>query len=234
VRWVYRKIKKKDIPSAETKPEDAGAAKPKQKVSIWTKAFSFLIIVLMASWAIAMYEGKDSADNSQTGTGKPDFEINGFAFFVLQDGSFATYVDVSGAKVPVAFRLDPRNASNISIDDSSVPEILGADKVYIVFNPNQGDLGKVGVAAAEVSRITSLYNIETVASFTEDAKPSNPNVPIRTCADAGNTTTIIYLNVGNETAVKNVDGCVYVTGKDADDMILAADKLGYNLLGIKL
>ncbi len=210
--------------------------KPKKKASFWTKAFSALIILLMASWAIAMYEGKssDTTNNGLNNSTKPDFEISGFAFFILQDGSFATYVDVSGSKVPVAFRLDPRNASNISIDDSSVPELLGANKVYITLNPNQNDLGKFGVAAAEVSRITSLYNIETVASFTEDAKPSNPNVPIRTCADADNTTKIIYLNVGNETVVKDVNGCVYVTGKDADDMILAADKLGYNLLGIKL
>jgi hypothetical protein len=213
---------------------EAPIVKPKKKSSFWAKVFSVFIILLMASWAVAMYEGKSSDSNSQTGTDKPDFEINGFAFFVLQDGSFATYVDVSGSKVPVAFRLDPRNASNVSIDDSSVSELLGADKVYITLNPNQGDLGKFGVAAAEVSRITSLYNIETIASFTEDAKPSNPNVPIRTCADASDTTNIIYLNVGNETAVKNVNGCIYVTGKDADDLILAADKLGYNLLGIKI
>jgi hypothetical protein len=42
------------------------------------------------------------------------------------------------------------------------------------------------------------------------------------------------VNNSTETGIKTVDGCVYVTGTTADELILAADKLGYNLIGIKI
>jgi len=117
-----------------------------------------------------------------------------------------------------------------------VSTILNANKIYITTNPNQPELGKLAVASAEVSRITGLYNIETIPTFTEDSDPPNSAVPLKTCDNANPAAqaVVIYVHLDNSTGVRNENGCIHVTGDTSDSMILAADKLGYNLIGIKL
>lgn len=92
----------------------------------------------------------------------------------------------------------------------------------------------MAVAGAEISRITGLYGITTVSAYTKDSEPVNPNIPIRTCADVKEGTGVIILEPNATTGINLKDGCVLVSGATADDLILAADKLGMNLLGIKV
>jgi hypothetical protein len=208
--------------------------KPKKKMSIWTKVFAIVVIVSMTGWVFAAY--LQGNDNTTDNTNKDAnlFEISGYSFYALQDKTFGTVIKGNGANIPIVFRLDPRNASNISIDNTSATQILTSEKVYVVVNPNQTDLAKIAVAAAEISRIPPLYNISVIGAYTQDSNPPNPDVPIRTCDDASSTTSVIYLGIGNETKIENIDGCVNVIGKNADELILAADKLGMNLVGIRL
>lgn len=205
--------------------------KPKKKMSIWAKIFAIVVIVSMTGWVFAAYiENPDNQDKKKS---PYEFEVSGYTFYDLQDGTFGTYIGEGKDETPIAFRLDPRNASNISLESEAVTKLLSAKKAYVTVNPNnQTELAKIAVAAAEISRILPLYNVSTVGSYTEDSNPSNPNVPIRTCNDVSATTAVVYLQIGNETGIKNVNGCVYVTGANADELILAADKLGYNLVGI--
>ncbi len=205
--------------------------KPKKKMSIWAKVFALVVIISMTGWVFAAYvENPDNQDNKKD----PNMiEISGYTIYDLQDGTYGTFIGDGSSKIPIAFRLDPRNATNISIDNQSASQLLNVDKVYIVFNPNnQTQIAKIAVAAAEISRILPLYNVTVVGAYSEDSDPPNPSVPIRTCDDVSSTTGVVYLSIGNETSVKTIDGCVYVTGKNADELILAADKLGYNLVGI--
>lgn len=214
--------------------------KPKKKVSIWTKVFAIVVMISMVGWVLAAY--MDKGDNNSTGgtTGNGNttlLNISGYSIYALQDGTFGTFIkDNSGKQIPIAFRLDPRNASNISIDNTSVEQILNSKKIYVIVDPDETELGKIAVAAAEISRIPPIYGITIVGAYSKDSNPPNPNVPIRTCSDASNmtSTSIIYLNVGNSTGIVNDNGCIHVDGKTADDLILAADKLGYNLVGIRI
>jgi hypothetical protein len=202
--------------------------KPKKKMSIWAKVFAVVVIVSMTGWVFAAY-----IENPDKGNKNPNlFEISGYSFYDLQDGTFGTVVKGEGGNIPVVFRLDPRNASNISIDSTSAGQILNSQKVYVVVDPLQSDLAKIAIASFEISRIPPLYNIGVTGAYTRDSNPPNANIPIRTCKDASNTTSVIYLNIGNKTGIETIDGCVYVTGQNADELILAADKLGYNLVGI--
>lgn len=210
---------------------------PKKKMSIWAKIFAVIVIISMTGWIFAAY--LDNPDNQNNGNKKYEggFEISGYTFYDLQDGTFGTFIGSGSEEIPIAFRLDPRNASNISLADDSVARILAATKAYVVVNPNnQTELAKIAVAAAEISRILPLYNITTVGAYTEDSNPPNPNVPIKTCDDATNTTAVIHLKIDPDgrTEIKTVDNCVHVIGTTADDLILAADKLGYNLVGITI
>ncbi len=205
--------------------------KSKKKMSIWAKVFAVVVIISMTGWVFAAYiENPDNEDKKKN----PNLiEISGYSFYDLQDGTYGTFINAGGKdEIPIAFRMDPRNASNISIDNTSVTQLLSAKKVYVVVSPNNTELAKIAVAAAEISRILPLYNITTVGAYTEDSNPPNPNIPIRTCNDTSATTGIVYLSIGNKTGIETIDGCVHVTGINADELILAADKLGYNLVGI--
>jgi hypothetical protein len=219
---------------------DAAAVlqKPKKKVSIWTKVFAIVVMITMVGWVLAAYMDKGTNNSNSNNNGNTSLvNISGYSIYALSDGTFGTFIkDNSGKQIPVAFRLDPRNASNISIDNTSVKQILDSKKIYIVVDPDETELGKIAVAAAEISRIPPLYGITVVGAYSKDSNPPNPNVPIRTCSDASNatSTSIIYLNVGNSTGIENTNGCIHIDGKTADDLILAADKLGYNLVGIRI
>ncbi len=217
--------------AAEAIAASAPIQKPKKKMSIWAKVFAIVVIISMTGWVFAAYI--ENPDNEDKKKDTSIIEISGYTVYDLQDGTYGTFINAGGKdKIPIAFRLDPRNASNISIDNSSVTQLLAAKKVYVVVSPNNIELAKIAVAAAEISRVLPLYNITTIGAYTEDSNPSNPNVPIRTCADVTSTTKIVYLGIGNKTGIETIDGCVHVTGTNADELILAADKLGYNLVGI--
>jgi hypothetical protein len=211
--------------------------KPKKKVSIWTKVFAIVVMITMVGWVLAAYMDKGDNNGNSDNSGKDAnlLNISGYSIYALPDDTFGTFIKgENGKDIPIAFRLDPRNASNISIDNTSVEQILNSQKIYVIVDPDETELGKIAVAAAEISRIPPLYNIAVVGAYSKDSNPPNPSVPIRTCSDVSSTTSIIYLNVGNTTGIENIKGCIHITGKTADDLILAADKLGYNLVGIKI
>jgi len=206
----------------------------KQKMPWWKKLMVFLPIIFLATWGLAMWNPLEGNDGQQNDQGK--FEVEGYTFYELNDSTFGTYIYANNQQIPIQFRLDPRNASSISMEEDAPQKLMNISKVYITFDPNQQDIGKVAVAAAELSRITGLYHIETIGAYTQDSNPVNPNVPIRTCEDATNKTTVVLLNITNGTAseITTDEYCVHLNAPTADDLIFVADKLGMNMLGINL
>jgi hypothetical protein len=210
----------------DLKPLEAGEKKKPK----WVKKFMVLLpVLLMAGYAMGSI---DFSDEEQ----KPEnlIEVGGYSFYALSDGTFGTFVQISDTQVPIAFRLNPEEAKNISLGEDVVRKIITSSKVYLTVNPNQDDLGKIAVAAAEVSRITALFGIDTVAAYTEDSEPINPSVPLKSCEDATEEVPILFLDVGRSTGIWLEDNCVVISGETSDDLILSADKLGYNLIGIKI
>jgi len=208
--------------------------KPKKKGN-WKKKITAIVIVLglvflVATMALGAWNPLDKGEEQQEGI----FEISGYTFFELEDDTFGTYVLANDNKIPVAFRLDPRNASQYHLDEGIVNMVLNSAKVYITFNPNQEDLAKLAVASAEISRITGLYGIQTVGAYTEDSNPINKNIPLKTCTDASDTISVINMQVSDSNSVTLDGNCVSVFAENVDDLILVADKLGMNLLGINV
>ncbi len=206
--------------------------KAKRK-DFFKKLVSVLILIFMVGWVFAAYYGFTSGGNENN---ENLISVNGYNFYQLNDGTFGTYLNTGDSKIPVAFRLDPRNASAVSLDPTAIQQVLTAKKIYLTFDPNTENTAKIIVAALEISRITGLYNLETVSAFTKDSDPPSPNVPIRTCSDVSSTITVMELGINGmaDTGIKNDKGCIKITGKNADELISAADKLGMNLIGIKL
>lgn len=203
--------------------------KKKKKINWWKKLMVIIPILFLSTWALSMWNPLEHKQPEGV------FEVSGYTFYELPDNTYGTYVVANGQKIPVAFRLDPRNASEFYIQDGVVNEILKTGKTYITFNPNQEDLGKFAVASAEIARITGLYGINTVGAYTEDSEPVNPNIPLRTCDDVSNTTSVILMQISNETGIYlDNNNCVHVNAENPDELILVADKLGFHLLGLNV
>ena len=221
----------------DEQPKDFIAPIGQQKKKFnWGKIAAIIIVLTMVLWVFAIAIGdRDSSGGKEEKKPSNLIQVGSYEFYILEDYTFGTFLNAGDKKIPIAFRLDPRKAENISIDTSVVQKVLSAKKAYLTYNPNQKNLGKIAVAAAEISRITSIYKIPTTGAFMEDTNPVDPVTPIRTCADAGNTSVVIaLLPAESETGITTDGNCINVKGKNADELILAADKLGMNLVGIRL
>ncbi|MBI4095270.1 MAG: hypothetical protein HY438_00250 [DPANN group archaeon] len=208
----------------------------RKKPSVWPKIFVICLVFFMVAWVVAGF----STDifGGEAKLPKNAFEVSGYTFYALDDGTFGTYTAIGQQKVPIAFRLDPRKAGDIPFFESVLNTILNSQKIYISFDPNNPqERGKLAVAAAEISRITSLYQIETTAAFTRDTDPVEPRIPIRGCGDAKIGVSIIELRFSSKTSI-SVDPldnrCILIEAPTGDELILAADKLGMNLIGIRV
>jgi len=210
--------------------------KQKARSNFWKKAIVvFIGIVMVASTAGFMLNSNSSSDNNnEQNLPANAFVVGNYTFYNASDGSYGTYVQLGGNQTAIRFRLDPREAGNISLDDIALRDIVSAKKLYITTDPQGTDLGNIAIAAYEISRIIGLSSIPTVGAYTRDADPSDPDVPIKTCADATNTTTVIVLETGDFTGISDRNYCVHISGTNSTELIKAADKLGMNLLGIRL
>src|SRR3989304_542587 len=123
-------------PPAQQPQQQTAAAK--KKVSPWVKLFAFFIIISMIGWVLAAYvTGLDlGGDKIQQKQDQNLIEVSVYSFYSIPDGTFTTVYETGGGQKPIQFRLDPREAGNISIDDNAVSTILNANKIYITTNPN--------------------------------------------------------------------------------------------------
>ncbi len=161
------------------------------------------------------------------------FEYKDYLFAEDEDGHFWAKGVINGREYPEIFRADPRNLSEIYITQDAVSRILNAKKVYISFNPNQQGLGEIRIATYQIARIIAKLNIPVVGAYSEDADPIEPNIPIRDCSKSLEWIPVIMLELGDETKITSGD-CIYVRGATYDELILAADKLGMHLVGIRI
>ena len=210
--------------------------KPKDKSkAFWNKAIVVFIVIVMAASSIGFMFGDDDSNQEKEQLPENAIQVGNYTFYDLGNNAFGTYVVIdNNQKQLVQFRLDPREAGNVSLDEEALIDIVSAKKIYITSDPLGKDLGNVAIAAYQISRIIGLSNIPTVGAYTRDSEPPNPNVPLKTCNDATNTTTVIILETGDFTGISEKDYCVHISGTNNTEMIKAADKLGMNLLGIRL
>ena len=218
-----------DKPKSDLSPKE----KKENKSSSVKKVIVWFTIIILAGSTIG-YFGLSQLTDGASATQPNQFKVGNTVFYALEDNTFGTLIKNSNNQdIPILFRLDPRNAENIPMQEIAVQHILNYKKVYLAFSPNADEFPKYVVAATEVARITSLYGLETITAFTEDAEPVQLDVPIKDCDAVGLGVAVVKFQLG-ETGVTVEDGCVLVSGKTPDDIVSAADKLGYNLVGIKI
>lgn len=162
------------------------------------------------------------------------FKYNSFRVFKLTDSSgtyyeFEIFLNNNSMPSKINVRSDPRELEAIPIEDVK-NEIITKNESYIIINPDENLTGKTTIAALEINKILDnqfLYNIETKSGLTKPYK----NKEVKTCNDVSETTSIIWLKLGEETRIFK-DNCIIIEGKTEEDLIKAADRLVLTLLGI--
>jgi len=73
-----------------------------------------------------------------------------------------------------------------------------------------------------------LYNTVVYTAVSEEYEDKD----VVKCEYATDANTIIFVTLGEETRIYGDGYCIVVEGTDEDELIRAADRLAYHLLGI--
>ena len=161
------------------------------------------------------------------------FTYHNFDFKNVGNG-FQIQLYINGQQIPrlINLRSDPRELEDISLD-SEVTSLLDADEIFITINPYDNLTGITTLAVLEVDKILDnpfLYNIPVNATFTEPYTSSS--LLVKTCSDSTEKVPVLWFRLEDSTRVYQQDGCFIVAGTTEEDLIRAADRLLYTLLGI--
>ena len=201
----------------------------------YDRLFGLFIVVIMvgslAGIAVSNLGRDDEQGPTGAATGRQEIEVNGYIFYEdpLQQSFEAIVTDETGNALAVPFRADPRNVSEIVIEDEAVEMVINAQKLYLVFDPNTPDFeetkNNVQIALAQTSRLINRVNVNQIfpiAALTADIpnETYDDQIPIKDCNDIDNTTTILFFTVGQDDSVKIKDECIIVSGKTFEHNVL--------------
>ncbi|MDD5086908.1 MAG: hypothetical protein PHV16_04095 [Candidatus Nanoarchaeia archaeon] len=161
-----------------------------------------------------------------------NYEYNGFTFTKIEGyGVWFTEIQKQDKNFRVSMRYSPMEVEDIPIDRTAYQVILNSNELYLTV-PN--NLSSIAVLAlAEVGRITGTqYGILDIPSTGALTHSKGDETPVKNCEDAVGGTGIILFNLGNYTRVYLEGKCVIVEGETDWDIVRAADRLTFGLLGI--
>lgn len=151
-----------------------------------------------------------------------DYEYNGFEF--TWDGRMY-YTEIEGKEM--SFYTLPPQLVDINVTPTFKNKIRSRG-MYITFNPNQesNNLIFIDVVRNDLTKNIQSYVISTIT------EPSDTyDLPIITCENATSTIPVIYINVGNETSVKQEGECLILNGKQSD-LLRIRDLIIYTFYGV--
>lgn len=158
---------------------------------------------------------------------------NNFVF--TRSGPFwRTEVQIGNQPYSIEFRHHPRDVDNISLDPEAIGLLLSKPDVVIITLDPEAD-NRLVIAGVEISKLTgtrnAILNISTRSALTrppaEDAEAF-----VVTCDQASENVSVIWLREGERTRVAQERNCILIEGASPTDVIRAADRLAYGLLGI--
>ena len=165
------------------------------------------------------------------------FAYKNTVFYPNSDGFFYVYYNLTNITQQIEFRLDPRQMDNIALYTNPRGKTENASEIYLTYNPNLNiSYGKLMVALIEVARLipyTTTKSISTQEALTEYSEEIGDRLPFKTCADATNETVVIVFDpVSDSNKITEEGDCIKIEATNEDNIILAADRFGYGLIGI--
>lgn len=187
------------------------------------------LIVILGVFALGIYlsDTINITGNYYYSNGETDF-------FVEKDGAnnrVYFYYEEDPQPYFINMNFGPTKVEDIFIDDGVYSLIRYADAIFVTLDPYAGLDSGATVAALEMDGVIDnehFFNVPFNMSLTKEYK----DYPIRDCSDATSSEVVVLLELGEETAVNVEDSCIIITGKDEDELIKAADRLVYQILGI--
>ena len=131
----------------------------------------------------------------------------------------------------IVLRNDPKSVEDIPLYGNLNQRIANDEVVFISIDPLQNLGSKTVLAVYEIEKFITnelLYDTEV---YTTMATPYQEKI-VRNCDHATDTQTVILVTLGDETQVYGSDYCIVVMGTDEDEIIKAANRLAYHLIGI--
>ena len=168
--------------------------------------------------------GTDTFDIQQIGT----TEDGGITYKIK------IFLDNDPSPKYISTRHEPKEMDGLKLDERVKQNILTKKEIYLIINPNEGLTGKTTIAALELDKFLDnayLFKIPVKSAFTEEYENSK-EYPIKTCNDVTKETGIIWLKLGEETVIKDENGCIILEGQTEDDLIKLADGLIFYLMGM--
>jgi len=215
--------KESDKPADETS-ESKEINKGSDKGSTKNIILTIIIIVglLVLFFSIKYFYHPTPAEES--------YVYNGFEFTKVSS-LWLTEVQVDNTLFRIITRYSPNELEHINVEPGVYEKIVGSKEIYFTVS---GNLSSVSVLAiTELGRIIGtrygLLNIPSQAALTES---DDNETLVKTCKDAVNGTGVIWFKLGNTTAAYSDQNCVIIQGTEEWDIVKAADRVTFGLLGI--
>lgn len=214
----------------EKQAKDQGDVKKASNMPLFVLVIA-IIIIIASIFIINHYGQQDQRPPSAYNI----TEYNGFTFIEI-DGMWWTQVHFPGKAAPhsLEMRYGPHDTEDISLQDSILDKITRSDLIYLTTAPDLSS--KAVLAMIEIGRVTGehfdIYNIPTKAALSYEKEGADPSVPIITCQNSTQDITVIDFRVGDQTSVYLQDYCIIIQGTDEEEIIRAADRVVYGLVGI--
>ena len=163
-------------------------------------------------------------------TTEESYVYNGFKFTKISN-LWLTEVQIGNTIFRITTRYSPNELEHINVEPGIYEKIVGSKGIYFTVS---GNLSSVSVLAiTELGRIIGtrygLLNIPSQAALTES---DDNETLVKTCKDAVNGTGVIWFKLGNTTAAYSDQNCVIIQGTEEWDIVKAADRVTFGLLGV--
>lgn len=214
-------------------------AEPKRDDSTDTRKMSILLWCLIGSlvlFGILVYINQQTGFLStkdlayyQYSNGDETFNVKK----VIRDLYVGWQVEMVVNEQPYILELynDPASLEDIPTDRAAKANLLDDKVMYVTWEPNTNRSLTTAFAFAEINKVVDNPDIFGIPVNLSKMSPYK-NDTVKTCADATKASSVIWLKLGTETSVSMDGNCVIVQGTNEDEILRAADRLVFLLLGI--
>ncbi len=205
--------------------------------------FAVLVFVLVCA-SLIIYSAKQKEYSHVLEYEAPNgqvFQIDNRSIGEVEQ--YYVHAIVDDVEYILPLRSDPWAVAGVAFEphiEDKINRVGGISQLYLTQDPSLPEQTeqKSFIALLDFGKILGtneygIYKIPTRTAFTSSTEESLAyGLPVISCADVSDTVSVIELRLGDSNRVYSEGRCVIVQGEDTAGLILAADRLGYHLLGV--
>ncbi|MBU0757004.1 MAG: hypothetical protein KKF44_02985 [Nanoarchaeota archaeon] len=203
---------------------------------------AILAIILMFGSGFLVLKYKDvlfknkEVQNGNDSVIEESLDYDGFTFEKI-DGIWYSNVEVKWMDKIIPYSIStyysPKELEDIEINTHANVILKLEPKATIFFAVDPGLDSKSVIAGTEVSKILGkVFFLKVKSAFSKETV--HTTIPVVTCENITKMQKVIMISPGEQTKVTaDSTGCIHIEGPDGDELIRAADRLVFNLLGIE-